>query len=72
MSDDPIHVSIRVEGELRPPHVIAMETAMDLCKEAGWTVETAIIHKLYPEGLSMWRLDARSGEESEKAWGCNE
>lgn len=63
MSDGEMH--IRIEGDIRPPFVIAMETAMDLCKEAGWTVETVIIHMLAPEGLCMWRLDARSGEKND-------
>jgi hypothetical protein len=62
MSDEGFTVPIRIQGELRPPCIIALETAMDMCKEAGWSVETVIVHKMSP-GLSMWRLDARSGEE---------
>lgn len=63
MTDETRKVPIRIEGELRPPCIIALETAMDLCKEAGWTAEAAIVHKTFPEGLAMWKLDARSGEE---------
>lgn len=69
MSDDHFIMPIRVEGDLRPPYVVALETAMDMCKEAGWTVETVIIHKMYPEGLGMWRMGSRSGEEG---WCGNE
>lgn len=62
--DDYIEIPVRVTGDLEPDFVKAMETSMDMCKEAGWTVEAVIIHKLYPQGLSMWRLDARSGESA--------
>lgn len=62
MSEDHT-MPIRIEGDIRPPFIIALETAMDMCKDAGWTVEAAIVHKFTPKGLSMWKLDARSGEE---------
>lgn len=61
--DDYIKIPVRVTGDLEPDFVKAMNTAMDMCKEAGWTVETAIIHKMTNHGLAMWRLDARSGED---------
>ncbi|WP_225811300.1 hypothetical protein [Streptomyces spinosus] len=64
MSDDHYEMPVRITGELRPPFVIAMETAMEMCKEAGWTVETVIIHKFTPKGLCMWKLDGKSGEDS--------
>jgi hypothetical protein len=60
VSDEPNEIHVRIEGELRPPHIIAMNTAIGMCKEAGWTVETVIVHQLTPQGLCMWRLD---GEE---------
>lgn len=63
MSDGPHEMHIRIEGDIRPPFIVALETAMEMCKDAGWTVEAAIVHKLTPEGLCMWRLDSRSGEE---------
>jgi hypothetical protein len=63
VSDDHGRMEIRIEGDIRPPFIVAMETAMEMCKEAGWTVEAAIVHKFTSEGLCMWKLDARSGEE---------
>jgi hypothetical protein len=62
VTDKPGEIHVRIEGDIRPPFVVAMETAMDMCKDAGWTVEAAIIHKLTTEGLCMWRLDQQSGE----------
>ncbi|MEV0015415.1 hypothetical protein [Streptomyces tendae] len=61
------NMEIRITGDIRPPFIVAMETAMEMCKDAGWTVEAAIIHKVTPEGLAMWRLDRQSGEEGDAA-----
>lgn len=66
MSDEPYEMHVRITGELRPPCIIALETAVEMCQEDGWTVETVVAHRTGPKGLAMWRIEApRAGEGHE-------
>lgn len=47
-------MNVEVTGELRPPEVIALDTAVEMCREAGWDVASVVVHRVEAGGVALW------------------